>query len=113
MNETEVFLRIEGLTKRFGYTLAVDNIDLSIDRGEIFALLGASGCGKSTLLRMLAGFETPTSGRVWLGEQDVTDLPPYERPMNMMFQSYALFPHLNVYDNVAFGLKLKKANGKL
>lgn len=105
MNETEVFLRIEGLTKRFGYTLAVDNIDLSIDRGEIFALLGASGCGKSTLLRMLAGFETPTSGRVWLGEQDVTDLPPYERPMNMMFQSYALFPHMNVWDNVAFGLR--------
>lgn len=105
MNETEVFLRIEGLTKRFGYTLAVDNIDLSIYRGEIFALLGASGCGKSTLLRMLAGFETPTSGRVWLGEQDVTDLPPYERPMNMMFQSYALFPHMNVWDNVAFGLR--------
>lgn len=105
MNETEVFLRIEGLTKRFGYTLAVDNINLSIDRGEIFALLGASGCGKSTLLRMLAGFETPTSGRVWLGEQDVTDLPPYERPMNMMFQSYALFPHMNVWDNVAFGLR--------
>ena len=105
MNETEVFLRVEGLTKRFGYTLAVDNIDLSIDRGEIFALLGASGCGKSTLLRMLAGFETPTSGRVWLGEQDVTDLPPYERPMNMMFQSYALFPHMNVWDNVAFGLR--------
>jgi putrescine transport system ATP-binding protein len=105
MNEDEVFLRIEGLTKRFGYTLAVDNIDLSIYRGEIFALLGASGCGKSTLLRMLAGFETPTSGRVWLGEQDVTDLPPYERPMNMMFQSYALFPHMNVWDNVAFGLR--------
>jgi len=105
MNDTEVFLRIEGLTKRFGYTLAVDNIDLSIYRGEIFALLGASGCGKSTLLRMLAGFETPTSGQVWLGEQDVTDLPPYERPMNMMFQSYALFPHMNVWDNVAFGLR--------
>jgi putrescine transport system ATP-binding protein len=105
MNDSEVFLRIEGLTKRFGYTLAVDNIDLSIYRGEIFALLGASGCGKSTLLRMLAGFETPTSGRVWLGEQDVTDLPPYERPMNMMFQSYALFPHMNVWDNVAFGLR--------
>ena len=105
MNETDVFLRIEGLTKRFGYTLAVDNIDLSIHRGEIFALLGASGCGKSTLLRMLAGFETPTAGQVWLGDKDVTDLPPYERPMNMMFQSYALFPHMNVWDNVAFGLR--------
>ena len=105
MNETDVFLRIEGLTKRFGYTLAVDNIDLSIHRGEIFALLGASGCGKSTLLRMLAGFETPTAGRVWLADRDVTDLPPYERPMNMMFQSYALFPHMNVWDNVAFGLR--------
>ena len=105
MNASEVFLRIEGLTKRFGETLAVDNIDLSIHRGEIFALLGASGCGKSTLLRMLAGFETPTAGRVWLANQDVTDLPPYERPMNMMFQSYALFPHMNVWDNVAFGLR--------
>ena len=81
MNDSEVFLRVEGLTKRFGFTLAVDNIDLSIHRGEIFALLGASGCGKSTLLRMLAGFETPTAGRVWLADQDVTDLPAYERPM--------------------------------
>ena len=105
MNDSEVFLRVEGLTKRFGFTLAVDNVDLSIHRGEIFALLGASGCGKSTLLRMLAGFETPTAGRVWLADQDVTDLPPYERPMNMMFQSYALFPHMNVWDNVAFGLR--------
>jgi hypothetical protein len=82
----------------------VDNIDLSIHRGEIFALLGASGCGKSTLLRMLAGFETPTAGRVWLADQDVTDLPPYERPMNMMFQSYALFPHMSVAGNIGFGL---------
>ena len=99
------FLRIDHISKRFGETVAVNNVSLDIARGEIFALLGSSGCGKSTLLRMLSGFETPSSGRVWLDGQDVTDLPPYERPMNMMFQSYALFPHLNVWDNVAFGLK--------
>jgi putrescine transport system ATP-binding protein len=78
---------------------------LSIGRGEIFALLGSSGCGKSTLLRMLAGFEKPTSGRVLLGGQDVGQFPPYDRPMNMMFQSYALFPHLDIWENIAFGLK--------
>lgn len=99
------FLRIEGLSKRFDSVLAVDNVCLDIPKGEIFALLGSSGCGKSTLLRMLAGFETPTMGRIFLGEQDITDLPAYERPINMMFQSYALFPHLSVWDNIAFGLK--------
>ena len=85
--------------------LAVDEVNLSISKGEIFALLGSSGCGKSTLLRMLAGFETPTSGRILLGGQDVAKLAPYERPFNMMFQSYALFPHLDIWENVAFGLK--------
>ena len=105
MTSPQIFLQIDNITKKFGATLAVDNVSLSIRRGEIFALLGSSGCGKSTLLRMLAGFETPTQGRVWLDGQDVTDLPPYERPMNMMFQSYALFPHMNVWDNVAFGLR--------
>ena len=99
------YLVTEEVVKRFDETLAVDGVSLSIRRGEIFALLGSSGCGKSTLLRMLAGFEQPSSGRILLDGQDITALPPYERPINMMFQSYALFPHLDVWDNVAFGLK--------
>ena len=103
--DSPVYLRIDHISKRFGDTTAVNDVSLDIERGEIFALLGSSGCGKSTLLRVLSGFETPSSGRVWLDGKDVTDLPPYERPMNMMFQSYALFPHLNVWENVAFGLK--------
>ena len=99
------FLVTEKLVKRFDEALAVDDVSLSIGRGEIFALLGSSGCGKSTLLRMRAGVEKPTSGRVLLGGQDVAQFPPYDRPMNMMFQSYALFPHLDIWENVAFGLK--------
>jgi putrescine transport system ATP-binding protein len=99
------FLVTEKLVKRFDDAVAVDEVSLSIGKGEIFALLGSSGCGKSTLLRMLAGFEKPTSGRIMLGGQDVAAMPPYERPVNMMFQSYALFPHLNIWENVAFGLK--------
>ena len=105
VTDNTTFLRIDHITKRFGETVAVNDVSLNIERGEIFALLGSSGCGKSTLLRMLSGFENPSSGRVWLDGKDVTDLPPYERPMNMMFQSYALFPHMNVWENVAFGLK--------
>ncbi|NIC43716.1 ABC transporter ATP-binding protein [Aquabacterium sp. A08] len=101
----EGYLVTEKLVKRFDEALAVDEVSLSIGRGEIFALLGSSGCGKSTLLRMLAGFEKPTSGRILLGCQDVATLPPYERPINMMFQSYALFPHLDIWENIAFGLK--------
>ena len=99
------FLRIENLVKEFDGLVAVDNVSLDVRKGEIFALLGSSGCGKSTLLRMLAGFETPTSGRIFLDGKDIAPLPPYIRPINMMFQSYALFPHLSVWDNVAFGLK--------
>jgi putrescine transport system ATP-binding protein len=99
------YLITERLVKRFDDAVAVDEVSLSIQQGEIFALLGSSGCGKSTLLRMLAGFETPTSGRILLGGQDVAPLAPYERPINMMFQSYALFPHLDIWENVAFGLK--------
>ncbi|APW42646.1 ABC transporter ATP-binding protein [Rhodoferax saidenbachensis] len=99
------YLVTEKLVKRFDEAVAVDEVSLSIAQGEIFALLGSSGCGKSTLLRMLAGFESPTSGRILLGGQDVAKLPPYERPINMMFQSYALFPHLDIWENVAFGLK--------
>ena len=99
------YLVTEKLVKRFDEATAVDEVSLSIAQGEIFALLGSSGCGKSTLLRMLAGFESPTSGRILLGGQDVAKLAPYDRPINMMFQSYALFPHMTVEQNVAFGLK--------
>jgi len=99
------FLRIEHLVKDFDGYKAVNDVSLDIAKGEIFALLGSSGCGKSTLLRMLAGFEAPSAGRIVLAGQDLAALPPYQRPMNMMFQSYALFPHLNVWDNIAFGLK--------
>jgi putrescine transport system ATP-binding protein len=100
------FLQIIDLVKDFGGgAVAVNHVSLSLAQGEIFALLGPSGCGKTTLLRMLGGFETPTSGRIVLGGQDLGELPPYERPINMMFQSYALFPHLTVWDNIAFGLR--------
>jgi putrescine transport system ATP-binding protein len=99
------FVRIEKLTKRFDEVAAVDDVSLDIEQGEIFALLGSSGCGKSTLLRMLAGFETPTIGNIYLDGADIVKMPPYERPINMMFQSYALFPHLTVWENIAFGLK--------
>ena len=104
----EGYLVTEKLVKRFDDALAVNEVSLSIGKGEIFALLGSSGCGKSTLLRMLAGFEQPSSGRILLGGQDVAGLPPYERPINMMFQSYALFPHLDIWENVAFGLKRER-----
>ncbi|AGX88263.1 ABC transporter ATP-binding protein [Candidatus Symbiobacter mobilis] len=99
------YLVTEQLCKHFDEVLAVDDVGLSIAKGEIFALLGSSGCGKSTLLRMLAGFEEPSSGRILLGGQDVAPMAPHERPFNMMFQSYALFPHLDVWENIAFGLK--------
>jgi putrescine transport system ATP-binding protein len=99
------FLQIQDVVKDFGGHLAVNHVSLDIAKGEIFALLGSSGCGKSTLLRMLAGFETPTSGKIILDGKDLAGLPPYQRPMNMMFQSYALFPHMTVWDNIAFGLR--------
>src|SRR5690606_1833746 len=105
MTDSSGFLVTEKLVKRFDDALAVDEVSLSIHKGEIFALLGSSGCGKSTLLRMLAGFEKPTAGRILLAGQDVAQVPPYDRPVNMMFQSYALFPHLTVWENVAFGLR--------
>jgi putrescine transport system ATP-binding protein len=99
------FIRIDAVTKQFGPFTAVNNVSLDIYKGELFALLGGSGCGKTTLLRMLAGFEQPTKGRVFIDGQDMTDIPPYERPVNMMFQSYALFPHMSVEKNVGYGLK--------
>lgn len=99
------FVRVENVVKIFGDTVAVKSVNLSVRRHEFFALLGSSGSGKSTLLRMLSGFEEATSGRIYLDNEDITDLPPYKRPINMMFQSYALFPHMTVEANVAFGLK--------
>jgi putrescine transport system ATP-binding protein len=98
-------VRIEGVSKRFGAITAVDNVDLVVERGELFALLGGSGCGKTTLLRLLAGFETPDAGRLIIDGQDMTGVPPHRRPINMMFQSYALFPHMTVADNVGYGLR--------
>src|SRR3954464_10002742 len=98
-------LRIEGVGKRFGNFRAVDRLSLDIRAGEFFALLGPSGCGKTTLLRMLAGFETPDEGQILLNGNDIAQVAPHQRPINMMFQNYALFPHLNVGDNIAFGLK--------
>jgi putrescine transport system ATP-binding protein len=98
-------LRIEGVAKKFGNFRAVDHVSLDIRSGEFFALLGPSGCGKTTLLRMLAGFETPDEGRILLDGRDIAHVLPHERPVNMMFQNYALFPHLSVRDNIAFGLK--------
>jgi len=98
-------LQLDALVKRFGRFTAVDRLALDIKAGEFFALLGPSGCGKTTLLRMLAGFETPDAGRILLDGQDIAGIPPHQRPVNMMFQNYALFPHLSVQDNIAFGLK--------
>ncbi|HZX87846.1 MAG TPA: ATP-binding cassette domain-containing protein, partial [Reyranella sp.] len=101
----EPIVRIEGVGKRFGAITAVDGVDLDIRRGELFALLGGSGCGKTTLLRMIAGFETPDTGRILIDGQDMTGVPPHRRPVNMMFQSYALFPHMDVATNVGYGLR--------
>jgi putrescine transport system ATP-binding protein len=99
------FIKVQSVSKHFGDFTAVDGVDLEIYKGELFCLLGGSGCGKSTLLRMLAGFETPSSGNILIDGANMNDVPPYERPVNMMFQSYALFPHMTVENNVAYGLK--------
>ena len=99
------FIRIQDISKHFGDFAAVDNVSLKIGKGELFSILGGSGCGKTTLLRILAGFETPTSGSIEIDGNDITELPPYERPVNMMFQSYAVFPHMNVEKNIAYGLR--------
>ena len=103
--EAVPFIKVQGVSKHFGDFTAVDSVDLEIYRGELFSLLGGSGCGKTTLLRMLAGFETPSSGSILIDGINMVDVPPYERPVNMMFQSYALFPHMTVENNVAYGLK--------
>ena len=106
------FIRIQGVSKHFGDFVAVDNVDLEIEKGELFSILGGSGCGKTTLLRMLAGFETPTSGTIEIDGVDITDQPPYERHVNMMFQSYAVFPHMSVEKNIAYGLHKEKTPRK-
>ncbi|MDH2391326.1 MULTISPECIES: ABC transporter ATP-binding protein [Streptomyces] len=98
-------VRLSGISKTYGSFTAVHPLDLTVPQGSFFALLGASGCGKTTTLRMIAGLEDPTTGTVFLGDRDVTELPPYKRPVNTVFQSYALFPHLDIYENVAFGLR--------
>ncbi len=107
----EVDVRLERVTKDFGEMVAVDDLSLDIAEGEFFSMLGPSGCGKTTTLRMIGGFEEPSRGTVYLGGRDVTNLPPYKRDVNTVFQSYALFPHLNVFDNVAFGLRRRKVAG--
>ena len=106
----EIDVRLERVTKMFADVAAVDDLSLDIEVGEFFSMLGPSGCGKTTTLRMIGGFEDPTYGTVYLGGRDVTDLPPYKRDVNTVFQSYALFPHLDVYENVAFGLRRKKVD---
>ena len=105
MAESTGDLRFEGITKKFGDFVAVDELHLTVPEGSFFALLGPSGCGKTTSLRMAAGLEDPTAGRIFIGEDDITDLRPYKRPVNTVFQSYALFPHLTIEENVAFGLR--------
>ena len=109
-DERAPLIRLEGITKRFGEVTAVNAVDLEIRENEFFALLGPSGCGKTTLLRMLAGFEEPDAGRIALDGRDLVGVPPYRRPLNLMFQSYALFPHLRVFDNVAYGLRMDRVS---
>jgi spermidine/putrescine transport system ATP-binding protein len=104
----EIDVRLDRVSKLFADAVAVDDLSLDVEEGEFFSLLGPSGCGKTTTLRMIGGFEDPTYGTIYLGELDVTDLPPYRRDVNTVFQSYALFPHLDVFENVAFGLRRKK-----
>src|SRR5690242_18759850 len=104
-------VRPERVTKRFDDVLAVDDLSLEIPRGSFFALLGPSGCGKTTTLRMIGGFEEPTAGSIYLGEHEVSGTPPYKRDVNTVFQSYALFPHLSIFENVAFGLRRKGTRG--
>lgn len=114
LQDDQPFLSIRNLVKDFDGVRAVDDVSIDIQKGEVFALLGSSGCGKSTLLRMLAGFNAPTSGQILLDGKDIAKDPPYKRPINMMFQSYALFPHLSVWDNIAFGLRRDgMAKGKI
>ena len=108
MKKENVIIELTNISKAYDGNLVVDDFNLYVRKGEFITFLGPSGCGKTTTLRMIAGFEMPNSGKILLNGEDITNLPPYKRPINTVFQRYALFPHLDVYDNVAFGLKLKK-----
>ena len=109
----EVIIKLNNITKEFDDVVVVDDFNLEVKKGEFVTFLGPSGCGKTTTLRMIAGFEMPSSGEILLNGEDIAKLPPYQRPVNTVFQRYALFPHLDVYENVAFGLKLKKIKDKI
>ncbi len=108
MTQNDAYISIRNVNKFFGSFQAIDDVSIDIHQGEFFSLLGSSGCGKTTLLRMLAGFESPTSGEIYIDGQPMSDVPPHQRPVNMVFQSYAIFPHLNVRDNIAYGLRKQK-----
>jgi spermidine/putrescine ABC transporter ATP-binding subunit len=110
MSKDDGYIRIERLSKHFDSVVAVDRVDITIDSGEFFSLLGASGCGKTTLLRMLGGFEMPTAGEIYIENEPMSGVPPHRRPTNMVFQSYAIFPHLNVRRNIAYGLRAERLN---
>ncbi len=105
-------IRLENISKSFGDFKAVNNVSLTIKDGELFSFLGPSGCGKTTILRMIAGFEYPSSGRIFIENQDITELPPYKRQVNTIFQNYSLFPHMTIFENIAFGLRIKKVHEK-
>ena len=120
MSDANTIIELKNVCKSFDDTIAVENFNLTVKKGEFVTFLGPSGCGKTTTLRMIAGFDLPTSGQILLNGEDISNLPPNKRPVNTVFQRYALFPHLNVYENIAFGLRLKKVdtdvpdrNGKL
>ena len=104
-SDEQNFIEIKGVSKNFGDVVAVDNVDLTIKKGELFSILGASGSGKTTLLRILAGLEIPSQGSILIDGVDMTSVAPYDRPVNIMFQNYALFPHMSVFENIAYGLK--------
>ena len=108
--EKTVCISVKELTKEIDGTVIIDNINFDVEEGKFFTLLGPSGCGKTTILRFLAGFEKPTKGKIYFRGKDITELEPHQRPFNIVFQKYALFPHLNVFDNIAFGLRIKKKN---
>jgi spermidine/putrescine ABC transporter ATP-binding subunit len=110
MSDDDAYIRIENVSKHFGPVVAVDHVNIGIKGGEFFSLLGASGCGKTTLLRMIAGFEMPTSGEIYIDNAPMSGVPPHRRPTNMVFQNYAIFPHLNVHRNIAYGLRAERLN---